>query len=98
MSNERKTFTRFSSEYDGMREYYLDDGSEVPIHFTEPKEYIPEYDFETSSIKHWWFKNESVLYLDVHTEIARFRSRTTVGKYWKAFRKVWLHKHLWRYL
>lgn len=86
----------FLSEYDHPL-YFDEDGNRI-ADTSEPKAYKPMYDFETKSIKHWWFKNESTLYFDIHTEIARFRSRTTIGKYWKALRIVIVHKYIGRFL
>lgn len=99
MDTEQKPVARvsFSSEHEGAL-YYDEDGNRIAVGLEEPAPYKPQYDFETSNVKHWWFKNESELFFDIHTPIAKFRSRTAFGKYWKAFRKTLMHKYLWRHL
>lgn len=87
----------YSSEHDGPL-YYDKDGHRIAVGLDEPAPYKPEYDFETRDIKHWWYKEESELFFDVHTLIAKFRSRTTIGKYWKVTRKFLAHKYFWRLL
>lgn len=89
----------FSSEHEGPK-YFDENGQEIIFnYFTDNVgEQKLTYDFETKSINHWWFKNESILYFNVHTEIAKFRSRTTFGKYWKAMRKTLMHRYIWRHL
>lgn len=62
---ERPIFTRFSSEFDGPRQYYLDTGEEVPIsrfNFEEPKRTMPIW------LAHviWFFLKPISTWLDKH--------------------------------
>lgn len=99
MDAEQKpvAYVSFSSDHDGPL-YYDEDNRRIVVGLEEPTPYKSQYDFETSSIKHWWFKNESELFFDIHTSIAKFRSRTAFGKYWKATRKMLMHRYIWRHL
>lgn len=68
-----------SSEQDSKPLYYDAENRQIPYIEVE-EEYIPEYDYETRSIKHWWFRNESTMYRDIHTKVATFRSRNSFTK------------------
>lgn len=71
-NEQRATFTRFSSEYDGPRTYYVDTGEEVPIRFVESNENAkPLYDIEVGG-KKWSFNFTFDLYVDVHQRLAHF--------------------------
>lgn len=85
----------FSSEHD-QPQYFDTKGNRIAL-IEQEIDYKPQYDFETRSIKHWWFRNESELFRDVHTKIATFRSRTAFGKYWKALRITLADKYIWRH-
>lgn len=78
--SDRTTFTRFSSEFDGPRQYYVDDGSEVPIKSLEDSvaTYKKSYDIEAGTTKGRWFKHDFKAYYDIHTQVAHIKSR----RYW----------------
>lgn len=85
-----------SSEHDNPQ-YFDKEGNRIALVEREI-DYKPEYDFETRKIKHWWYKNESELFRDVHHKVRVFRSRTTIGKYLKAIFWVQLDKRILRFL
>ena len=87
----------FSSDNDMQPQYFDEDGRRIAI-VEDIVDYKPKYDFETKNIKHWWYKNESELFRDVHHKVKTFKSRTVVGKYLKAIVWVQLDKRLLRFL
>lgn len=84
-----------SSEHDGVQ-YHDKDGRRI-AYVDEVVDYKPEYDFETKDANHWWFRNESTLYRDVHHEVKTFRSRSWFSKYAQAIFWTYLDKYLLRY-
>lgn len=99
----KRAFSRISSEFDGIR-HFDETGKEIvpnPLeqNVTQTIDRIKDlYDFETSGIDHWWFKNKSNIYYKIHTDVATVRSRTALGKYLKVLRKCLMHKYIWRNL
>lgn len=94
---DRPTFTRFSSEYDGPRQYYLDDGSEVPVKPLDQNSeaYTPTYDVEVNG-KPWSFNFTFDVYVDIHKRIAHFWFPFYWGgQFFMILPIVKLHK-LWR--
>ena len=69
---------------------YFDDKGNRIAWVEEEVDYKPSYDFETKNIKHWFYRQESTLYRDVHTLVGKFRSRWTVEKYAKALFYRWV--------
>lgn len=74
MSKQRATFSRFSSEFDGIREYYLDDGTEVPLETIRDNTATnkPGYDIEVGG-KPWSFNFTFDIYYGINKRIAHYK-------------------------
>lgn len=86
----------YGSDHEGAQ-YFDEHGVRIPF-LEQEVDYKPEYDFETRSIKHWWFRNESEIFRDVHTKVATFRSRNVVSKYAKAMLIMMWDRYIGRFL
>lgn len=78
-TEERTIITRFSSEWDGPRQFYLDTGEEVPIDSIKANvgRKPAAYDSEVSG-KPWSFSFTFDIYYNIHQRIAR----VWVPSYW----------------
>jgi len=93
-----KEIGRVSISMDNEEPLYFDKaGFRIPLVEVEV-DYKPEYDFEQSDIKHWYFRYKSEAYRDVTTKIATFRSRNKFTYILTAMVIVTFDKYIGRFL
>lgn len=88
-------YTSFSNEHN-VPQYFDKDGKRIAW-IEKEVDYKPEYDSETSEIKHWYYKNETEVFRDVHEKIVTFRSRSFIGRVVKQLTVVFADKYLLRF-